>query len=195
MNFSKLSAIGVLSLFAAGNARQLKAKAAKPGECTPKSIAGVWTHMSQGLSFEDKTQGGGLRSWIVTCPELPYFNGPQCTDPNNCKAANADKVWGDGSCQIADANLHTDECGWLGVLEPSMMYVDEDTGKCAFEIVELKPKGHGTSLGQCDFSIFFKAIQDHEDMWWLWLATDGDDAKAGKWLNLGNPRHTTRNPK
>ena len=67
------------------------------------------------------------------------------------------------------------------------MYVDQETGSCAFNYATLVPKGG------CNFNIYFKGIQDDEDMWWLWLHIDETEAQAERWLNLGNPHHTIRN--
>jgi hypothetical protein len=185
--------------------RKSRSQAGAKKKCSPRSIEGVWTHMSQGLSFYESSEGGGLREWIVTCPRLPLWNGPQGgTKKKAAKDLDNAVVWGDGSCQIADANKQIDPinpleveaaediqaatnaqgCGWVGVLRPEDMYIDADYDACAFFVV-LKPKGG------CNFPLGFRAIQDHENMWWLYLNTDGSPTE---FLNAGNPRHTTRNP-
>jgi hypothetical protein len=54
--------------------------------------------------------------------------------------------WGDGSCQIADANEQMSPdgteggCGFVGTLTTKDMYIS-DTGNCAFNYVDLAPAG------------------------------------------------------
>jgi len=164
-----------------------------PDQCTPQALEGVWAHMSQGLEYYSNQDGGGLREWIVTCPRLPLTNG-------NSTSGEVDVQWGNGNCQIADADKHTSGCGWLGELTPEMMKIDSDYGVCSVNFVTLYPKGGSLcNFGSDDipvyFNLYFKAIQDHDNMWWLYLTnTNADDAANGIWLNSDNPRHTTRNP-
>lgn len=98
----------------------------------------------------------------MTCPRLPLTNG-------NSTSGEVDVQWGNGNCQIADADKHTSGCGWLGELTPEMMKIDSDYGVCSVDFVTLYPKGgdlcnFGSEEIPFYFNLYFKAIQDHDNM-------------------------------
>ena len=49
-----------------------------------------------------------LRNWIVTCLKLHLSNGDTILDANGHSGTPGTKFieWGNGDCQIADANVH-----------------------------------------------------------------------------------------
>jgi hypothetical protein len=135
---------------AAADRELRRAKSGKGTGCTPSALEGVWTHMSQGvslatillwflsiysdnngiyllhlqnenalqLSYYNPNQGAGLRNWIVTCPRLHLTNGNTTEEGT---PGGVDIEWGNGDCQIADANAH----------QPPVACIDEnEDGVC-----------------------------------------------------------------
>ena len=48
----------------------------------------------------------------------------------------------------------------------------------------------------CYFNLTYNKLTDcFAILRWLYIAVDEDEAKEEKWINAGNPRHTTRNPR
>lgn len=184
MSLSNLEAIEETSKKDPKSSKSRKCRVrTQENECKPEALAGVWHHMSQGLNFTSTEDGGGLREWIVTCPKTAYSNGV---------TGQPYHTWGDGSCQVADADAQaypsTNNCGWLGVLKSTDMFINQETCNCAFQPLHLNIKGNCTGAPP---TITFGGEQDSFDMWWLWLSIDG----TTQWLNEGNPRMTTRNPR
>ncbi len=139
--------------------------------CTVFRVYNFPTTYNIQLDYQNRAQGGGLRTYIVTCP----------------------KSW-EGICQIADANAQAPPdgvtpdpgCGFLGNLTQAEMYYNEETDTCGFNQVDFISKG-------CDFNISFWGEQDDDDLWLLRFSFT-NPADGSLIVNEDVPRHTTRNP-